>query len=157
MTTRTDNAALRALLLGSALSLLTTTTSLAQTLAEDEIIVTARYLSIDKVNAVKTPTPIINVPQSLTIISDDQIKNQAFTNIGDITRYTPGLTTSQGEGHRDAIIIRGQQTTADFFQDGVRDDVQYFRPLYNVAQVEILRGSQALQPVLIHLALIQRL
>jgi len=144
MTTRTDNAALRALLLGSALSLLTTTTSLAQTLAEDEIIVTARYLSIDKVNAVKTPTPIINVPQSLTIISDDQIKNQAFTNIGDITRYTPGLTTSQGEGHRDAIIIRGQQTTADFFQDGVRDDVQYFRPLYNVAQVEILRGSNAL-------------
>lgn len=110
----------------------------------DEIIVKGRYLSIDKLNAVKTPTPIINVPQSLSIISSDQIEEQAFTNFDDILRYTPGLSISQGEGHRDAIIIRGQQTTADFFIDGMRDDVQYFRPLYNVQQVEILRGANAL-------------
>lgn len=127
------------------LLLATAQSSVAQMPADpDEIIVTGQYLSIDAVNAVKTPTPIINIPQSLTIITDEAIKDQAFTDIGDITRYTPGLTTSQGEGHRDAIIIRGQQTTADFFQDGVRDDVQYFRPLYNVQQVEILRGSNAL-------------
>ena len=103
-----------------------------------------QYLSSSKVNAVKSPTPIINIPQSVSIVSAEQIKDQAFTNIGDVTRYTPGLTSSQGEGHRDAIIIRGQQTTADFFQDGVRDDVQYYRPLYNLEQVEILRGSNAL-------------
>jgi len=124
----------------------------------DEIIVTGLYLSLDEVNAVKTPTPLVDIPQSLTIIDTDQIRNQAFTSIGDITRYTPGLTISQGEGHRDAIIIRGQQTTADFFQDGVRDDVQYFRPLYNVEQVEILRGSNALllwSPASIVLALIR--
>lgn len=111
---------------------------------EDIIVVEGRYLSIDKVNAVKTPTPIINVPQSLSIVDDIQIEAQGFTSIGDITRYTPGLTTSQGEGHRDAIIIRGQQTTADFFQDGIRDDVQYYRPLYNLERVEILRGANAL-------------
>ena len=35
-------------------------------------------------------------------------------------------------------------TTQDFFRDGVRDDVQYYRPLYNIEQVEILRGSDAL-------------
>lgn len=110
----------------------------------DEIITTGRYLSIDKLNAVKTPTPIINVPQSLSIIDDVQITRQGFTSISDITLYTPGLNNSQGEGHRDAIIIRGNQTTADFFQDGVRDDVQYFRPLYNLEQVEILRGANAL-------------
>lgn len=110
----------------------------------DEIISQGRYLSFDEINAVKTPTPILNVPQSLSIISADQIEMQAFTNFGDILRYTPGLSISQGEGHRDAIIIRGQQTTADFFLDGVRDDVQYYRPLYNIEQVEILRGSNAL-------------
>ena len=110
----------------------------------DEIIVTGQFLSIDKLNAVKTPTPIINVPQSLSIISVEQISDQSFTSIGDILQYTPGLSVSQGEGHRDAIIIRGNQSTADFFQDGIRDDVQYFRPLYNVQQVEILRGSNAL-------------
>lgn len=110
----------------------------------DEIIAKGSYISIDKINAVKTPTPIINVPQSLTIIDEIQIKNQAFTSIGDITRYSTGINISQGEGHRDAVIIRGNQTTADFFQDGVRDDVQYFRPLYNLEQVEILRGANAL-------------
>lgn len=111
---------------------------------DDEIIVTGQYLSIDKVNAVKTPTPIIDVPQSLTIITADDIAEQSFLSLGDITRYTPGVNISQGEGHRDAIIIRGNQTTADFFQDGLRDDVQYFRPLYNLQQVEILRGANAL-------------
>ncbi|MGJ8560590.1 MAG: TonB-dependent receptor [Litorimonas sp.] len=119
-------------------------TAQGQSPFDDEIIVTGQYLSIDKVNAVKTPTPIIDVPQSLTIITADDIAKQSFLSLGDITRYTPGVNISQGEGHRDAIIIRGNQTTADFFQDGLRDDVQYFRPLYNLQQVEILRGANAL-------------
>lgn len=110
----------------------------------EEIVVEGRYLSLDKLNAVKTPTPIIDIPQSLSIVNSEQIDKQAFTNIGDITRFSPGLSISQGEGHRDAIIIRGNQTTADFFIDGVRDDVQYFRPLYNLEQIEILRGANAL-------------
>lgn len=110
----------------------------------DVIRVEGRFLSLDQINSVKTPTPIIDVPQSLSIVSADMIENQAFTNLGDILRYTPGLSISQGEGHRDAINIRGNQTTADFFLNGIRDDVQYFRPLYNLEQVEILRGSNAL-------------
>lgn len=109
-----------------------------------EIVVEGTYLSLDKLNSVKTPTPIIDVPQSLSILSAEQIKQQAFSGIGDVLRYTPGLSVSQGEGHRDSAIIRGIQTTADFFIDGVRDDVQYYRPLYNVEQVEVLRGSNAL-------------
>lgn len=112
--------------------------------AADTITVIGRYLSLDQLNAVKTPTPIVDVPQSLSIVTEEQIENQAFTSIGDVLRFTPGLAVSQGEGHRDAIIIRGNQTTADFFLNGVRDDVQYFRPLYNIEQIEILRGSNAL-------------
>ena len=112
--------------------------------AVDEIIVQGRYLSIDKVNSVKTPTPIVDIPQSLSIMTSEQIQDQAMQNMGDVLRYTPGVSISQGEGHRDAIVIRGIQTTADFFIDGVRDDVQYYRPLYNVEQIEVLRGSNAL-------------
>lgn len=110
----------------------------------DIIVVEGRYLSIDKMNAVKTPTPLVDIPQSLSIVSEQQILDQGFTSIGDVLRYTPGVAVSQGEGHRDAIVIRGNQSTADFFVDGIRDDVQYFRPLYNLEQVEILRGSNAL-------------
>ncbi|CAN0166244.1 unnamed protein product, partial [Chrysoparadoxa australica] len=105
--------------------------------AADTITVTGRFLSIDRLNAVKTPTPVLDVPQSLSIITRAQLEDQAFSSIADILRYTPGLAVSQGEGHRDAIIIRGNQSTADFFLDGLRDDVQYYRPLYNLEQVEI--------------------
>ena len=110
----------------------------------DRIVVTGRYLSLDQVNSVKTPTPLIDVPQSLSIVSAEQIDDQAMGGLDDVLRYTPGLAISQGEGHRDAIIIRGNQTTADFFLNGIRDDVQYYRPLYNLEQIEVLRGSNAL-------------
>lgn len=141
-----SSAAISALLLGATANAAANTTADAALDNDDieEIIVQGRYLSLDKLNAVKTPTPVINVPQSLTIIGSEQISRQAFTNIGDITRYSPGISISQGEGHRDAIIIRGIQTTADFYIDGVRDDVQYFRPLYNLDRIEILRGANAL-------------
>jgi catecholate siderophore receptor len=95
-------------------------------------------------NALKIPTPIINVPQSLSIITDEDVRKKGFKELGDIVKYTPGINTSLGEGHRDAVVFRGVRSTADFFQDGVRDDVQYYRPLYNVEQVEVLRGPNAL-------------
>ncbi len=110
----------------------------------EEIVVVGEYLNSDQVNSVKTPTPVLNVPQSLTIISAAQIDEQAFNSISDIIEYTPGVNNSQGEGHRDSIVFRGVRSTADFYVDGVRDDVQYFRPLYNLEQVEILRGPNAL-------------
>ena len=78
------------------------------------------------------------------MITDDDIKLQGFRQIGDLIRYTPGVNTSQGEGHRDAVVFRGVRSTADFYQDGLRDDVQYYRSLYNVEQVEIIKGANAL-------------
>ena len=110
----------------------------------DEIIVKGKVLYSDQVNALKTPVPILNVPQSLSIVTDEDIRAQGFRSIGDIARYTPGVNTSQGEGHRDAIVFRGVRSTADFYLDGMRDDVQYYRSLYNLEQVEILRGPNAL-------------
>jgi len=109
---------------------------------EIEVIDDARAAAA--ISAMKTPTPLVDVPQSLSVVSAQQIQDQVFLNIGDILRYTPGASIGQGEGHRDQFTIRGQNTTADFFVNGMRDDVQYFRPLYNLERVEILRGSNAL-------------
>ena len=110
----------------------------------EEIVVKGNVLYSDQVNALKTPVPVLDVPQTVSIVTDEDIRKQGFRQIGDIVRYTPGVNTSQGEGHRDAVVFRGVRSTADFFQDGVRDDVQYYRSLYNVEQVEILRGPNAL-------------
>lgn len=111
---------------------------------DDVIIVTGQVLYTDQVNALRSPTPILDVPQSLSIITAEDIALRGFNSIGQIVNYTPGINTSQGEGHRDAIVFRGVRSTADFFIDGVRDDVQYYRSLYNLEQVEVLRGPNAL-------------
>jgi len=112
--------------------------------AIDEVVVKGQHLSVSEANSIKSPTPIINVPQSLSIIDLEQIDEQGFTSIADIVNYTVGVNNSQGEGHRDSVVFRGVRSTADFYVDGARDDVQYYRPLYNLEQVEILRGPNAL-------------
>ena len=111
---------------------------------DEELEVKGNVLYKDQVNSMKPPAPILNVPQSVSIITDEDILNQGFRALSDIVRYVPGVHSTQGEGHRDAIVIRGIRTTADFYLDGQRDDVQYYRSLYNVEQVEVLKGPNAL-------------
>ena len=106
--------------------------------------VVGKYLQTDQINALKTPTPIEDVPQSLTILTSDLMELQDLTSISGIADYVPGISAGQGEGHRDHIVFRGVRSTADFFIDGVRDDVQYYRPLYNIDLVEVLKGANAL-------------
>lgn len=96
------------------------------------------------VTATKTDTALVDVPQSISVITRELIDDQAMQNIGDVTRYVPGVGIAQGEGNRDTPVLRGNSTTADFFIDGVRDDVQYFRDLYNVDRVEVLKGPNAM-------------
>ena len=94
--------------------------------------------------ATKTATDIKNVPQALTIVSRAQIDDQQLRSIGDLLLFVPGASYNSGEGNRDTLVLRGNSSTADFFVDGVRDDVQYFRDFYNVDRVEVLKGPNAM-------------
>lgn len=102
------------------------------------------YQSATVFSATKIPTAVRDLPQSISIIGKQQISDQLFSSVNDVVRYQPGITSPQGENNRDQLIIRGQNSSADFFLNGVRDDVQYYRDLYNLEQVEILRGPNAL-------------
>lgn len=111
------------------------------------IIVTGQsegYVATNSVTATKTDTPLIDVPQTISVVTRQQLDDQAQHSMADVLRYVPGTTVGQGEGNRDQITIRGQNSTADFFVDGVRDDVQYYRNLYNIERVEVLKGPYAL-------------
>lgn len=111
----------------------------------DEVIVEAtRYSTPKTATATKTETALRDVPQSISVITSDLIKDQSMLSMADVARYVPGFTMGQGEGHRDAPTLRGNSTTADFFVDGVRDDVQYFRDLYNAERIEVLKGPNAM-------------
>lgn len=113
----------------------------------EDIVVTGTldgYVGTDGASATRTPTPIIDVPQTMTVITSDQLEDQATTDLGEALRFVPGISHDTGEGHRDEVYIRGQRTTADFYLDGLRDDGQYYRSLYNIERVEVLKGANAL-------------
>ena len=94
--------------------------------------------------ATKTATDIRNIPQALTIVSSAQIQDQQLRSVADLLNFVPGASYGSGEGNRDQIVLRGNSSTADFFVDGVRDDVQFFRDFYNVERVEVLKGPNAM-------------
>lgn len=114
--------------------------------AAPTIVVTGHHdgYQVETASAAKTGTPLIDTPQSVTTLSRAQLDDQAVEQLNDALRYVPGVTLGQGEGHRDQIVIRGQSSTADFYLDGIRDDAQYYRPLYNTERVEVLKGANAL-------------
>jgi len=94
--------------------------------------------------ATKTLTPLRDIPQSISVVTKEQIRDQSMLSVADVVAYVPGITAHQGENNRDQLVIRGNNTSADFFLNGVRDDVQYFRDLYNVERVEALKGPNSM-------------
>ena len=102
------------------------------------------YLNDRSRTATKTDTALIDVPQSVSVVTRDLIQDQSMQSLMDVARYVPGAGMAQGEGNRDTIILRGNSSTSDFFLDGARDDVEYFRDLYNLDRVEVLKGPNAM-------------
>lgn len=139
-------ARLRAILMASCAVLLASP-ALAQTSTEvSGVTVTGQtsYKTDAITSATKTPTALIDVPQAVTVVSVKQIEDQAANGIGDAIRYVPGVFASQGENNRDTLSFRGNSTTASFFIDGVRDDTQSYRDLYNIERLEVFKGPNAM-------------
>lgn len=94
--------------------------------------------------ATKTDTALIDVPQAVTVITRDLIDDQSMRSMADVVRYIPGIGIAQGEGNRDTIVLRGSSSSASFYVDGLRDDIDYFRDFYNVERIEALKGPNAM-------------
>ena len=100
-------------------------------------------------SSTKTNTPLLDTPQSVSIVTQDQIRDQNITKMEEAARYVPGVNVQMGEGHRDQITIRGMTngsngTTSNFFIDGARDDAEYIRDFYNIETIEFLKGPNAM-------------
>jgi catecholate siderophore receptor len=94
--------------------------------------------------ASRTDTLLRDVPQAVSVIPRELIAEQTMRSMADVVNYVPGVGMAQGEGHRDAPIFRGNTSTADFFVDGLRDDTQYLRDLYNLERIEVLKGPNGM-------------
>jgi catecholate siderophore receptor len=105
---------------------------------------TAGYYSDSTSVGTKTNTPLLNIQQSVSVLTKDFIQDQSTHSITDLTRYVPGVAVHQGEGNRDELVIRGVDSSANFFANGFRDDVQYYRDIYNTQSLAVLKGPAAL-------------
>ncbi|MBL8267879.1 TonB-dependent siderophore receptor [Steroidobacter sp.] len=95
-------------------------------------------------SATRTETLPRDVPQSTAVVTSRHIEELSLQSLSDAAQYVPGIGVAQGEGNRETLIFRGSNTSTDFFVDGLRDDAQYYRDLYNVERVEVLQGPNAM-------------
>ena len=102
------------------------------------------YAAERTTSATRTDTPLRDVPQAITVVTEEQIRDRSVQGMADAVRYVPGIGITQGEGNRDGLVFRGNSSTADFFVDGMRDDVQYYRDTYNLERIEAFKGPNAM-------------
>ena len=101
------------------------------------------YAPVFSSSATKSNTPLRDVPQTVNVITEALIQDQAARSLQDVLRNVPGVGMSNGDGQRDQVTIRGFSAISDQFIDGIRDDALYFRDLSNIERVEVLKGPAA--------------
>ena len=82
--------------------------------------------------------------KSVQVIPQEVIQNQAASSLTDVLRNSPGITFGAGEGGNplgDRPIIRGYDAQASTYVDGMRDIGATSREVFNLEQVEVVKGS----------------
>ena len=87
-----------------------------------------------------------DIPQSLSIITEQLMQDRNATTVADALRNVPGITFNAGEGGRngDNITIRGFSAVGDLYLDTIRDVAQYNRDTFNLSEIDVLRGSASM-------------
>lgn len=110
-------------------------------MADDIVVSAERFVTAA---GTKTETPLIQMPQPITVVTADQYLAQGAINISDTVKYTSGVTANPyGRDTRvDSFTVRGIDALQ--FRDGMRDIFSYYASItsdpYNFSRVEIVRG-----------------
>jgi catecholate siderophore receptor len=94
----------------------------------------------------KTPQLLRDVPQAVTVVTEQLIQDRGADTLKEALRNVAGLTFNAGEGGRigDNVTLRGYSLVGDLYLDGMRDIAQYNREVFNIEQVDVLRGSASM-------------
>ncbi len=90
--------------------------------------------------------PLVDTPRAVTIIPQAIIEQTAASSLQDLLSNSPGITFGAGEGGQplaDRPFIRGQSSGNNIFLDGVRDTGGQQREVFNLEQVEVIKGPDA--------------
>jgi len=100
----------------------------------------------DSLQSPKYVMPVRDTPQSVTIITEQVLRDTAATSLEDAVRQVPGITFLAGEGGQpiaDRPVIRGLNSTANVFVDGVRDIGDQSRDVFDLEAVEVVKGADS--------------
>jgi catecholate siderophore receptor len=94
----------------------------------------------------KLPENLQDTPQSISVVSQKLIQDQAATRLEDALKNVPGITLNAGEGaaRGDTVNLRGFSAFNDFFLDGIRDAAIYTRDSFNLEALEVVKGPSAI-------------
>ena len=107
------------------------------------------YSARQSVTATKTDTQLLETPQSVSVVTKDQIKDQGAQTVQDALQYTPGVSI-QGYGANaffDGFKVRGFD--APQYLDGLRlpkDGISFAMPkieTYGLERLEVLKGPSS--------------
>lgn len=100
-----------------------------------------------KANAVSSPKytqPLVDTPQTISVIKKELLKEQGATSLTEALRNTPGITLQLGENGNtsagDSFQMRGFDTKNSIYLDGIRDIGAISRDIYNLEQIEVVKG-----------------
>lgn len=98
----------------------------------------------DKVSSPKYTQPLVDTPQTISVIKKEILKEQGATSLTDALRNTPGITLQLGENGNtsagDSFQMRGFDTKNSIYVDGIRDIGAISRDVYNLEQIEVVKG-----------------
>lgn len=89
---------------------------------------------------------LVDTPQTISVLTQDQIQESGKTDLKDILAAQAGVTLGTGENGNafgDRYIIRGHEARSDVFVDGLRDPGMTTRESFATERVEITKGPSA--------------
>ena len=101
---------------------------------------------VDTSSVAKLTVPIIDVPQSIDTVTEQQLRDRAVSNLNEALRTVPGITIGAGEfkSMGNSPTIRGFVARTDMFLDGIRDYGDYNRDPFNLESIEVLEGPSSI-------------
>ncbi|MFA7595926.1 MAG: TonB-dependent receptor [Novosphingobium sp.] len=95
----------------------------------------------------KSTAPLLNTPQTISVIPQEVIRDRAARTLADVLRNTPGISFNAGENgfgtSTNNFTLRGFDSSGNVFVDNARDSGSYARDIFNVESVEVVKGAAA--------------
>lgn len=94
----------------------------------------------------KFTAELVDTPKTLSIVTEDLLNQTGAVSLQDALRMVPGITFGAGEGGNptgDRPFIRGFDGQSNTFIDGMRDVGMQTREVFNLEQVEVVKGPSS--------------